>query len=159
MARNAIAKVTWSEDEQSLLFVFANGKEYNVHVADFPEGLYDSFRLHGMEQKFRDSYAGAKSVDDAIAAFRATVDTCKLGDWGKRREGAGPAQPALTVEAVMLMAETLGKPFINVDAAKLWIAKMKEAKKLGAVKQTAEYVAAENAVRTARAKTSVADLL
>ena len=159
MARNAIAKVQWSEAEDALVFTFANGNQTEIAVRDVPEGLHAALLLHGLEQKLRDSYAGAKSPDEAYTAYTATRDTLLAGEWGKRREGAGPAQPALTVEAVMLMAETLGKPFADVDVAKAWIAKMKEAKKLGAVKQTAEYVAAENAVRTARAKTSVADLL
>lgn len=154
MARNAIAKVNWSEDERALTFHFSNDDLHIIDIANIPEGLHAALTLHGLEQKLRDSYAGAKTVDEAIAAFTATADTLRSGEWGKRREGAGPSQPALTVETVMLMAETKGKPFADAETAKVWIARMKEKSLLASVKATPEYVAAENAIRTRRAAAS-----
>ena len=154
MARNQIAKVTWSEDERSLTFAFANQTTQTVTVDEIPADLHAALLLHGLEQKTRDSYAGAKTVDEAIAAFTATLDTLRAGDWGKRREGAGPSQPALVVETVMLMAKTKGKPFADPASAKAWIDRMKEKSLLASVKAMPEYVAAENAIRTRRAAAS-----
>ena len=98
---------------------FANGASATVGLDTFGEEMQLAFALHGISQKFGDSYASATTVTEARNAFDDLYDQLMNGDWEKKREGGGKVkeEPLLiealariyqsTVEAVRPLVEAM----------------------------------------------------
>lgn len=79
---------------------FANGASATVELDSFNADLQLAFALHGISQKFGDSYASATTVTEARSAFDDLYDQLMNGDWEKRREGGKAKEEPLLVEAL-----------------------------------------------------------
>lgn len=79
---------------------FADGASATVGLDAFKEELQLAFALHGISQKFGDSYASATTVAEARNAFDDLYDQLQNGDWEKKREGGKVKEEPLLVEAL-----------------------------------------------------------
>lgn len=77
-----------SADAIALLFRFANGHEITVKPSEFKPEIVICAALHGLSQKGGDSYAGVKTVDEAIEKCEALFENLQEGTWINRAEGA-----------------------------------------------------------------------
>ncbi len=87
MARNAICKKT--NIDGAVQFDWADGEQTTVRIDDFSDEMQHEFILHGMRQKFGDSYADADSISQARAQFTDAVQAVLGGNWNKRVIGVG----------------------------------------------------------------------
>lgn len=69
-------------------FAFVNG-EYREFVLPADSPLLPHAALHGLDQKFGDSFAGESDVEDCIVAFEDMGKRLETGDWNKARESGG----------------------------------------------------------------------
>jgi hypothetical protein len=101
MARNAMAKKSVS-DNGELVFTFSDGTVLNFdpNAPNISDEIRKQAMYHGFSQKIGDSYAGAKSVEDAIAAASATINQLPEG-WNARREAGEGPDTGLLLEAIM----------------------------------------------------------
>lgn len=86
-------KVSVTRIEGGAIWKFANGETAQLLVSDFPEAIQAMYTVHGLVQKHSDTYAGAKTADEAFGAFMKAVDACKAGAWGTRVAGEPREEP------------------------------------------------------------------
>ena len=91
MARIAKKSVTTN----GVLFSFVNGTELEPMLDGLDEGIIKSLAIHGLSQKIGDSYAGAESVEEAIAAANGVWENLKAGLWGAKVQRGGKIVEAL----------------------------------------------------------------
>ena len=77
-----------SADAIALMIRFANGHEISVAPSELKSDIVVCAALHGVSQKIGDSYAGSKTVDEAIEKAEALVENLLEGTWINRAEGA-----------------------------------------------------------------------
>lgn len=101
-------------------WVFANGANAMVELDTFKEELQLAFALHGISQKFGDSYASATTVEEAQEAFDALYDQLRNGEWEKRREAGGKekGEPLLVEALARLYQSTVEEVRPLVEAMK-----------------------------------------
>jgi len=106
MARNKVAEKSVDMETLAVMFAFVNGETITAELGKMSKGIQEALGLHGLKQKIGDSYAGAKSVEDAVEAAGTVLERLMNGDWVKERESAGP-RPSMVVNAVIaaLMAD------------------------------------------------------
>lgn len=83
MARNQLAKK--SIDGSVVTFTFSNGDTLAVDVDKFSPETQKRLALHGAAQKVGDSYAGAKTVEDAVSEATQVHTNLLNGEWGRER--------------------------------------------------------------------------
>lgn len=85
-------------------FAFLNGeiREFRMAATDT---LLARAALHGLNQKFGDSFSGVKDVEDMILSFEDVADTLSKGEWTEKR-GDGVAGTSVLARALM---EVFGK--------------------------------------------------
>lgn len=89
-------------DDKAVEFTFKDKEPIAVRLEDFSPEVQLHFALHGMSQKFGDSYSSAKGdVEVAMKSFNATLEQLKAGDWRAAR-GEGDAKPRTTELAAAL---------------------------------------------------------
>ena len=82
-----------------LVFTFSNGEKVTLNPANLSDAMKEQAVLHGLTQKIRDSFAGAKGdVNYAQASAEAVVEALTSGEWNRR--GGGAFGGNLLVEAV-----------------------------------------------------------
>ena len=129
MPRNSkIATVNVDEAAGSVNFAFTNGTTVAVGIQDLPAGVQSYAALHGINQKLRDSYAGAESVTEALESFNKTLAALKSDKWSTRGEGDG--QPVgQRAEAVRRYIESkTGQP-CSIEQAQAKLASLADDKK------------------------------
>jgi len=89
-----------------LTFAFANGETRTMDVEQLAKVIRERAEVHGIEQKLRDSYAGAKSADEAVGLFDKVTD--HLTDpidpkWNAGRDGE-PSEDSLDLLAKAMVA-------------------------------------------------------
>lgn len=89
--KNTSVAVTQTGDAHT--FAFTGMESVTVKTSDFTEAIRAHFESHGMIQKLRDSYAGAKNVSEAFASFMKVLDSLKAGLWGTRVAGEPREEP------------------------------------------------------------------
>lgn len=97
VARVAKAKVEL--EGTKLVFTFANGNVSTVDASALPASITERAIMHGIEQKLRDSYAGAKSADEAQGLFSKVMDNLVAGEWNGGRASGEPAEDSLDMLA------------------------------------------------------------
>ena len=91
-----------------LTFDFANGETRTLDAMTLDQSIRDRAVVHGLEQKIRDSYAGAKTPDEALGMADKVLDTLRGGEWSAKREG-GMAEGSI---------EILARAMVNAWASK-----------------------------------------
>lgn len=79
-------------DGCSVTWYFADGAMARLRTANFPPEIQQRLMLHGIAQKFGDSYASATTVMEARNNFDTLVAQLMGGDWERKRtpgDGAG----------------------------------------------------------------------
>ena len=71
-----------------LVVRFANGEEVELKPSELSKEIVMCAAFHGFSQKIGDSYAGAKTIDEAIEHAQAVVENLEEGTWIDRAEGA-----------------------------------------------------------------------
>lgn len=82
-----VAKASVNVEGTVLSFVFANGQTLTIDGAALDGSIREKAVMHGLEQKIRDSYAGADGPDEAQGLAQKVIDTLMGGEWSTRREG------------------------------------------------------------------------
>jgi hypothetical protein len=113
-----IAKKTVGE--KGITFNWADESTDFIKFEYFDEVIMQHAAAHGISQKLGDSYAGAKTVAEAKAAFYAVLESLKGGDWNRK----GGAQGGVWVEAI---AKATGQSFD--DVLEKWTAMDEETRK------------------------------
>lgn len=85
--RKSIAKKIVTDT--SVQIAFENGHLLEIHPAELSDEIRNRLMLHGLSQKVGDSYSGAESIEEAIAAATTAVDNLKNGDWAVRASTGG----------------------------------------------------------------------
>jgi hypothetical protein len=85
---------------RAVRWYFADGASATVGLDSFGEEMRLAFALHGISQKFGDSYASATTVQEAREAFDGLYGQVMNGEWEKRREGGKEKEEPLLVEAL-----------------------------------------------------------
>lgn len=101
-------KATVTVEDFVLTFAFANGETRTLDAMTLDQSIRDRAIVHGLEQKIRDSYAGAKTPDEALGLADKVLDTLRGGEWSAKREG-GVAEGSI---------EILARAMVNAWAAK-----------------------------------------
>ena len=86
------------------LFNFTNGVSRKITPADYTSSIRHGAELHGLNQAYGDSFAGAKGdADDAVALFDARHNTLMKSEmWTSRTGGTGGVKmDSILVEAVI----------------------------------------------------------
>jgi hypothetical protein len=65
-------------------FTFANGAVREVLSATLPDAVRAHAEANGVRESLRDTYAGAESADEALAAFDKRLETMKGGEYAAR---------------------------------------------------------------------------
>ena len=109
MSRNSICKKVMNNDG-NIEFQF-NDEADNpvVDVSQFNDEIVKKLAMHGASQKFGDSYAGVKNVDEARAEFQKVMDNLTNGIWATRKEGGGAPRSTMLFDAVVNVMTAQGK--------------------------------------------------
>lgn len=72
-----------------LVFTFANGGKVAIDPAKISDDIREQLVMHGLTQKIRDSFAGAKGdANYAQAQAEGVVEALLAGEWNRRGGGA-----------------------------------------------------------------------
>lgn len=97
MAKQAIATVDVVKGV--LKVAFANGHKAELDTAKLTDEMKEQAMIHGLTQKVRDSFAGAKGdVNYAIAQAEAVIEAIQGGSWNRR--GGATGSGGILAEAV-----------------------------------------------------------
>jgi hypothetical protein len=140
-----------------LVFTFANGATVGCDPKELPEDMQRALMMHGLSQKIRDSFAGAKGdVNYAQAQAEGVVEALTAAEWNRR--GGGAFGGNMLVEAV---ARLKG---IEVNEARERLAALTDdqrdsLKKAASVKAMLLTIKAERAQPAAEADDSALDII
>lgn len=85
-----VAKAKVEVQDNTLTFNFADGQgTFSVNVLTLPDAIRNRGLVHGIEQKLRDSYAGAKSASEAYGLAQKVLDQIMAGEWNAKADGSG----------------------------------------------------------------------
>lgn len=85
-----VAKAKVEVQDNTLTFNFADGQgTFSVNVLTLPDAIRNRGLVHGIEQKLRDSYAGAKSASEAYGLAQKVLDQIRAGEWNAKADGSG----------------------------------------------------------------------
>lgn len=77
-----------TESSTSMVWRWADGKQSEVQLKDFPDHILRIAAAHGLKQKIGDEYAGADDVEMARGLATNMVERLRDGgDWNRRAEG------------------------------------------------------------------------
>lgn len=103
-----ICKVSDLPEYAGVRFAFVGGETFDLNVSELAENIQKAALIHGLTQKGRDSYAGAKTVEEAKGLFSKVFDNLLKGEWTGRAEGGVREEPV----------ELLAQALLNVQTAK-----------------------------------------
>ena len=96
-------KATKAIADGALTLTFANDAIVAIALGDLPDSIKSQLAMHGLSQKVGDSYAGAETIDKAVACAAKVVEDLKAGNWTMRVAGSGP-RITLLIEAIARIA-------------------------------------------------------
>ena len=103
---NAVATVDWAGPVMAIRFADDAKTLVQVNIDDLPENIQARAAKHGLEQKFRDSYAGVKGdVEVAISAVGKVLETLTSGVWTSGREKGGEREEPIDILAQAFVAQ------------------------------------------------------
>lgn len=100
MATSKITKVV-REDNSGVDFNSADGRSVSVETAELSEDMITNLVVHGILQKVGDSYAGAKTVEEAFEKCSALVERLLAGDWKTVRASGGKRRQTILLRALV----------------------------------------------------------
>jgi hypothetical protein len=103
-----------SENAKELRFTFADKSVLSVSMDKMPEAVRTCATWHGLAQKIGDSYAGAKTVEEAVESAAALVERLEAGEWIGEREAAGP-RISLILDSIVRVKANSGTPFTDAE--------------------------------------------
>ena len=111
MAKAKVASVTVDTEAGMLSFNFTHGVSLTVSLDDLSSDIRRRLAIHGLEQKIRDSYAGASSPDEAYGLASKVLDALRAGNWTVRGTAAEPRPDStdLLARAVCAAAAAAGR--------------------------------------------------
>lgn len=83
----------------AIVYNFSNDDSRTISLADIPEDIARVAMVRGLAEKVRDTYAGSKSVEEAVEAADDMIMRLVAGEWLGAREGGG-AQINVFIESV-----------------------------------------------------------
>lgn len=87
MAKQSIA--TTDVIQGTLVITFANKEKLTIDPSQLSDAIREQLVLHGLTQKVRDSFAGAKGdVNYAQAQAEGVAEALMAGEWNRRGGGA-----------------------------------------------------------------------
>lgn len=89
MARGNIAKISASEDFNSLAVQFADESTVSADVTQLPSPIIHRLANFGLQVKLRNTYAGETSLEVAKAKLAKALEQLIAGNWAVQREGGG----------------------------------------------------------------------
>lgn len=90
---NAKCSKKVAEDFSGVTFSFSNGEVLDISVSELPASIVGQLICHGLSQKIGDSYAGAKTVEEALENASEMAQRLLKGEWGTvRSEGTSKAR-------------------------------------------------------------------
>lgn len=102
-----------------LVFTFSNGNKVEIDPKQLSDEIRDQLVMHGLTQKIRDSFAGAKgNVAEAEASASGVVEALLAGEWNRR--GGGGYGGNLLAEAIAEIKE------IDIGEARQRLAELTE---------------------------------
>lgn len=104
-------------DVAALQFKFEGGEDRILAIGDLSDFVRTTAMVRGIAEKVRDSYAGAKSPQEALEWADSVIEYLMAGEWSERKEGVGPSL-SLFVQAVQAVkSATAAKRGTSYDAA------------------------------------------
>ena len=94
-SKTATKEIIYDSDNVAIgyRFKFENGEIVEALLADHPDHIQNLFAIHGMGQKYGDSYAARVSkgwsIADCISNLKDLIATCVSGDWSAGRTSTG----------------------------------------------------------------------
>lgn len=107
-----MAKANITTTNGSLVATFATGQVIEVNPSELSPDIQRRLMLHGLEQKIRDSYAGA-TAEGAYGLAMKVVESLRAGQWSQRgatSPSAGARGKKLLAMAVAELLRSEGKP-------------------------------------------------
>lgn len=154
--------VEYDIDASAVFFNFGNGEVLSLGMSQLNTEMQQRVALHGINQKVRDSFAGAKGdYTKGIEAAKGVIEQLLQGQWRAAR-GEGEAKPRITelaaaisrLKGIELDVATAAVQAADDTKRKEWRAHPKIKAAIAAIR--AEKAAAE--LEAATAKGEVADL-
>jgi hypothetical protein len=134
-----------TEDGLSVRFAFRNGV-VRTALVPFGSSVLNQAALHGLNQKFGDSFAGVDDVEDCILTFDKLAESVVTKEeWTQARVSDGMAG---TSELARALVKVTGQP---VDAVKATLATLDKDQK-AALRVQPEVLAAIAELRAAKPK-------
>ena len=106
-----------STGETSVTFGFVNGKKLVCDISELSDDIIKRLAVHGLSQKVGDSYAGAESVDQAVANATETWNNLVSDLWAVGRQTGGKLAQALATIAGVTLEEAI-KTLAEMDDEK-----------------------------------------
>lgn len=91
----------------TLVFNFSTGEALEASLSHLSPDIVHRLAMHGLEQKIRDSYAGAEA-EEAPGLARKVWDNLTSGVWTSRPAGTGKG--SILYRALVAIFEEDGKP-------------------------------------------------
>ena len=126
-----------------VIIAFTNGTTVELDCDQLSEGMQAQGLYHGIKQKLGDSYAGAKSIEEAIAACTGVANALMDDTWNAGRDASG--------DLVTALVEQTGQPLETVVSKLSGMTKEEKAdiRKHPALKVILTRIAAERAAEKA----------
>jgi hypothetical protein len=133
-----IANVDVRVEEQTVVINFIDGNVIGCSLDDLPKEMLLRAALHGLQDKLRDSYSGAVSVEEAYGKCLAVKQSIESGAWRQGGRGDG-----IWVDALILVSGREAG-----ECREVWSGLSEEQRK--AVKKNAAMQAAYHAIKAER---------
>ncbi|HEX6824780.1 MAG TPA: hypothetical protein VF077_00575 [Nitrospiraceae bacterium] len=105
-----VAKATVRVEGQILIFTFANKAVLQADYSLLTDDLKLKAGMHGLEQRIRDTYAGAKTPDEAEGLARKVWDVLSVEKaWSVKSEGSAEDSIDMLVQAMTIAYANEGK--------------------------------------------------
>lgn len=117
------SEVKLTEGCDVIQFVFADGAQHDLDVSTVPEDIQRVAMVRGLAEKVRDTYAGAKTVEEAREAAGVMIERLLSGEW--QSEGDGGGSPSVFLEAVKRVKEAAGLVYDDAASREKYVGKDK----------------------------------
>ena len=147
-------KATKSFEGTVATFDFSNGTALTLDIKDVVDNIRTQLAGHGVLQKVGDSYAGAETVEEAIAAAQRVIEQLLAGEWRQAREGGGAPRVTMLAEALSRVMKARNRD-VSIEEAREVIADMDDDTKAAVRKDPAIQVEM-NKIKLERAEQAAA---
>jgi len=151
-----LKKATKKIEDNVVHVEFSNGEKLEAPLVGFTDAIKERLACHGLSQKLGDSYAGAETIEAAIAAARRVLAELLAGNWtAARAAGEGGPRLTLLVEALARVASAETGTEVTIEMSTEVIEDMDDDEKK-AVRGNPAVQVAINEIKLERAQTKAA---